>query len=105
MYQFMQKTGRPVQFEITPRTRESVAEWIQHAGLSSTAHLFPSRVNRSFHLSTRQYGRIVESWKAGIGLDSTAYGTHSLRRSKQRHKRELRSSHDGRFTLAKQALG
>jgi len=77
-----QKTGRSVQFEITPRTRESIVKWIEVAGLGSTAFLFPSRVNRSFHLSTRQYGRIVEKWVAGIGLDSTAYGTHSLRRTK-----------------------
>ena len=34
------------------------------------------------HLSTRQYARMVESWVAGIGLESTAYGTHSLRRTK-----------------------
>ncbi len=77
-----QKTDRPVQFEITARTRESVGKWILYADLANTAYLFPSRVNRSFHLSTRQYGRIVESWIAGIGLDPTAYGTHSLRRTK-----------------------
>ena len=76
------KTGRPVQFEITSRTRESTSAWIQHAGLGSNAYLFPSRNTRMFHLSTRQYARIVESWVAGIGLDSTAYGTHSLRRTK-----------------------
>ena len=77
-----QKTARPVQFEITSRTRESTSAWIQHAGLGSNAYLFPSRNTRMFHLSTRQYARIVESWVAGIGLDSTAYGTHSLRRTK-----------------------
>ena len=34
------------------------------------------------HLSTRQYARIVEAWVTEIGLDSAAYGTHSLRRTK-----------------------
>ena len=34
------------------------------------------------HLSTRQYARVVESWITEIGLDSTAYGTHSMRRTK-----------------------
>ncbi len=77
-----QKTGRAVQFEITPRSREAISKWIQHAALGSTSYLFQSRMNRSFHLSTRQYARIVESWVAGIGLDFTAYGTHSLRRTK-----------------------
>ncbi len=50
--------------------------------LGTTTYLFPSRINHSFHLSTRQYARIVESWVAGIGLDFTTYGTHSLRRTK-----------------------
>ncbi len=77
-----QKTGRAVQFEITPRTREVISKWIRHAALGSTTYLFPSRMNHSIHLSTRQYARIVESWVAGIGLDFTAYGTHSLRRTK-----------------------
>ena len=77
-----QKTGRAVQFEITPRTREAISKWIQQAALRSTTYLFPSRMNQSFHLSTRQYARIVETWVAEIGLDITAYGTHSLRRTK-----------------------
>src|SRR6516225_5972740 len=37
-----QKTQRPVQFEITEQTRESVAAWIRYAGLHATAFLFPS---------------------------------------------------------------
>jgi len=77
-----QKTGRPVQFEITMRTRDAIAQWIRCAKLSTTAYLFPGRANGSLHLSTRQYARIVESWVAGIDLDPTAYGTHSLRRTK-----------------------
>jgi len=32
--------------------------------------------------STRQYARLVDSWVASIGLDPSAYGTHSLRRTK-----------------------
>jgi integrase len=76
------KTKRRVQFEITARTREAVEDWIRHAQLNATSYLFPSRLHRSVHLSTRQYSRIVESWVADIDLDSTAYGTHSLRRTK-----------------------
>ena len=45
-------------------------------------HLFLTRLAASKHLSTRQYARIVESWVTQIGLDSSAYGTHSLRRTK-----------------------
>lgn len=76
------KTGRPVQFEITAQTRDALCQWIRRANLSPSAFLFPSRLHRSPHLSTRQYGRIVESWVAAIGLDPTVYGTHSLRRTK-----------------------
>lgn len=77
-----QKTGRPVQFEITEQTREAVTEWITNANLSNSDYLFPTRLTASKHLSTRQYARIVESWITQIGLDSGAYGTHSLRRTK-----------------------
>lgn len=76
------KTGRPVRFEITTRTRKSVGEWIDAAQLSESDCLFPSRVKQSPHLSTRQYARIVNEWVRTIGLDPGAYGTHSLRRTK-----------------------
>ena len=44
--------------------------------------LFPSRSRWGDHLTTRQYGRLVNEWVALIGLDLSAYGTHSLRRTK-----------------------
>src|SRR3954452_17179065 len=34
------------------------------------------------HISTRQYARIVHRWVERAGLDSAAYGTHSMRRTK-----------------------
>jgi integrase len=77
-----QKTHRPVQFEITEQTRESVLAWINKAKLRSDQFLFPSRMSGSPHLSTRQYARAVESWVKSIGLDPTSYGTHSMRRTK-----------------------
>ena len=77
-----QKTQRPVQFEITAQTREAVASWIQFAGLRADDFLFPSRVRSSPHVSTRQYARIVRRWIREIGLDASAYGTHTLRRTK-----------------------
>ena len=76
------KTGRPVQFEITDQTRKSLERWMTDAGLRQTDYLFPSRVVNSPHLSRRQYARIVHKWVSEIGLDSTLYGTHSLRRTK-----------------------
>ena len=77
-----QKTSQPVQFEITPPTREAVTEWIKQAELSNEDYLFPSRDHDSPHLGTRQYARILDSWIEEIGLDPTAYGTHAMRRTK-----------------------
>jgi integrase len=77
-----QKTRRPVQFEITEATREAVADWIAHENLRSEDFLFPSRLSRSPHLSTRQYGRIVKSWVKELGLEYGKYATHTLRRTK-----------------------
>lgn len=77
-----QKTGRPVQFEITPATRDAVQAWIKHAGLKSDDFLFPSRIHASPHLGTRQYARILEHWVEELGLDPASYGTHSMRRTK-----------------------
>ena len=77
-----QKTQRPVQFEIIEQTRDSVEGWIRAAELSASDFLFPSRIHASPHLSTRQYARIVHRWIISIGLDDTAYGTHTMRRTK-----------------------
>ncbi|TIM67990.1 MAG: integrase [Mesorhizobium sp.] len=76
------KTGRPVQFEITEQTRTAVGTWITHRGLTERDYLFPSRVQAKPHMSTRQYGRIVDKWVSSIGLDPKRYGTHSMRRTK-----------------------
>jgi integrase len=77
-----QKTGRPVQFEITEQTRKSIVDWLVMANLKSDNFLFPSRVHDSLHISTRQYARIVNDWVEEIGLDSSDYGTHTMRRTK-----------------------
>ncbi|MCA9229675.1 MAG: tyrosine-type recombinase/integrase [Planctomycetales bacterium] len=76
------KTQRPVQFELTEPTRTAVAAWLEKARLRSDQYLFPSRIGRSPHVSTRQYARIVHHWVAAAGLDPSAYGTHSMRRTK-----------------------
>jgi integrase len=76
------KTGRPVQFEITDQTRAAVGEWLAALDARKGQYLFPSRLRGKPHLSTWQYARIVHRWADRAGLDSSAYGTHSLRRTK-----------------------
>lgn len=76
------KTQRPVQFELTLATREAAASWIREAVFTPGDYLFPSKRRAGEHLSTRQYARIVDGWCQQVGLDVTAYGTHSLPRTK-----------------------
>ena len=76
-----QKTHQPVQFEITEQTREALSNWIARHHCHPDDYLFPSRLNRAHHLSTRQYARIVHKWVEMIGLNTSLYGTHSLRRT------------------------
>lgn len=77
-----QKTGRPVQFELTSDVRASLVAWLERRGGSLEEHAFPSRIDRMHHMSTRQYARLVDEWVTAIGLRRAEYGTHSLRRTK-----------------------
>jgi len=73
------KTHRAVQFEITCQTRAALEMLISSIGGGPEDYLFPGRRE---HLSTRQYARLVHQWVKAVGLDSSAYGTHSMRRTK-----------------------
>jgi len=75
-----QKTGRPVQFEITKQTRAGIRDWLASAQLGNEQYLFPSRLRSQPHISTRQYARIVHRRVERAGLDSSAYGTRTKRR-------------------------
>jgi integrase len=77
-----QKTGRPVQFEVLADARASLLAWLERRGGTLDDYVFPSRIDHSDHLSTRQYARLVDEWVSGIGLRREEYGTHSLRRTK-----------------------
>lgn len=77
-----QKTGRPVQFELTADVRASLVAWLERRGGTADDYAFPSRVDQAGHLSTRQYARLVDEWVDAVGLRRAEYGTHSLRRTK-----------------------
>jgi len=76
------KTGKPVQFEVTKQTRDALVDWINHKDLNIYDWLFPSRKNRNRPMTTRQYGRIIKKWIGSINLPKSSYATHSLRRTK-----------------------
>lgn len=77
-----QKTGRPVPFELTGDVRASLLTWLERRGGTIDDYAFPSRVDHTSHMSTRQYARLVDEWVTASGLRRAEYGTHSLRRTK-----------------------
>ena len=59
-----QKTGRPVQFEITPQTRRSLSDWLNRRRGEPDGWLFPSRMRPCAHLSTRNIsGSSSNGWR------------------------------------------
>ncbi len=67
---------------MTDPTRDVLTAWLKKRGLRSTDWPFPSRSHAGEHITTRQYSRLVDDWVGLAGLDPTAYGTHSLRRTR-----------------------
>jgi integrase len=75
------KTGRPVRFELSEQTRQSIDDHLKAAGKLPGEFLFTGRSpDRS--MTTRQYARLVSEWIGSVGLDPRLFGTHSLRRTK-----------------------
>ena len=62
--------------------RASLLAWLGRRGGTVDDYAFPSRIDRSAAMSTRQYARLVDEWVTAIGLRCEEYGTHSLRRTK-----------------------
>jgi len=76
------KTGRPVKFEITEQTRQSVDAYLEANRKGPNEFLFSGRRGPDHCLTTRQYARLLGEWIAGVGLDPSLFGTHSIRRTK-----------------------
>src|SRR3981189_3414602 len=68
------KTGRPVQFEITEKSKNSLEAWLPSLRAACSRYLFPSRLHASPHISIRQYARLVHRWAESIGLERAASG-------------------------------
>lgn len=76
------KTQKPVSFEITEGTRKSLFRWMEESLMIGSEFLWPGRFHERLHISTWQYARLVRDWVKSIGLEPSAYGTHSMRRTK-----------------------
>lgn len=75
------KTGRPVKFEITEQTRQSIDDYLAATGKKPGEFLFAGRRGNDRCLTTRQYARLLSEWIADIGLDPGLFGIHSIRRT------------------------
>jgi integrase len=76
------KTGRPVRFELSEQTRQTVDDYLKAANKRSGEFLFTGRRGPNRNMTTRQYARLVSEWIGSVGLDPRLFGTHSLRRTK-----------------------
>ena len=76
------KTQKPVRFEISEGTKKSVNSWLTDPLMMGSEYLWPGRFHKPLHISTRQYARLVQDWVSSIGLEPSAFGTHSMRRTK-----------------------
>lgn len=45
-------------------------------------YMWPGRFYERIHISTRQYAWLVHDWVTSIGLEPSAYGAYSTRRTK-----------------------
>lgn len=76
------KTKRDVQFEITPKTQHVVSQWLWHSRLKEDDYLFPSPRKPNCPISYSYYSSLIKKWASLLGVDTSLYGTHSIRRTK-----------------------
>lgn len=73
------KTGRIVRCTIMPETVDALLNWIK-VGWGSSIEL----TDKLFAISDRHHRNIIKGWAKSLGLATTHYSTHSVRRAKPR---------------------
>ena len=81
----MAGTSHSVKCTLSKETRTVLEAWLAQTSKKPNAALFSGRNATGKPLTPRQLSRLVKAWAAGIGLDATAYGTESLRRTRAVH--------------------
>ena len=67
---------------LSQTTMGVLEQWIDHSAKKANNFLFTGQIWGELEpLSARQYSRLVKVWVKSIGLDDSAYGTVSLRRT------------------------
>ncbi|MBT5220712.1 MAG: tyrosine-type recombinase/integrase [Woeseia sp.] len=76
------RNGQKVRCELSKTTMGALEKWINQSAKKPNNYLFTGRVGGGMTpLSVRQFSRLVKTWTADIGLDASAYGTESLRKT------------------------
>jgi integrase len=73
--------GQSVRCVLSKTTMRVLEKWINQSAKKPNDYLFTGRLGGGSPLSARQFSRLVKTWTEGIGLDPSAYGTESLRRT------------------------
>ena len=68
------KTGRPVRFELSEQTRQSVDDYLKATNKRPGEFLFTSQRGPNRNMTTRQYARLVSEWIGSVGLDRGCLG-------------------------------
>lgn len=77
-----QKTGEPVTFSMSERTRQSLERWMLTMGKHGGDYLFTAiKGNTLKAVSVERFRMLVKDWTRAAGLDPTRYTPHSLRRT------------------------
>ena len=72
----------PVRGTLSKTTMNVLKKLIRETGKKPRDYLFTGRVGGGLRaLSARQLNRIVKGWVVDVGLDESAYGIESLRRT------------------------
>lgn len=73
------KTGREVQFEITSRTAQSLAQWIMKSQITASDYVFPSSRKQGKSMSYSRYLKIIRRWatKTWLRLISVWYSLNA----------------------------
>ncbi len=77
------KHGQGVRCELSKITMRVLENWINQSAKKPNDYLFTGRLGGGLTpLSARQFVRLVKTWTESVGLDASAFGTESLRRTR-----------------------
>ena len=77
------RSGEIARCALSEATMGVLEQWIDYSAKKANNFLFTGQIWGELEpLSARQYSRLVKAWVKSIGLDDSAYGTVSLRRTR-----------------------